>query len=117
MERYANPAKVQSNQDMPVPVARSTMSGFKLQQQNGLIEPGFKPKSAKQFIPDNFEYQDLRKLVQLVIHIERQEGTGLGIRIAGGKGSSPFKEDDDVNIELYLKLSEIAKYRKRNCKF
>lgn len=31
----------------------------------------------------------------MVIKINRQEGAGLGIRIAGGKGSNPYKEDDD----------------------
>ena len=48
------------------------------------------------YVPDNFEYDELRKAIQLVIQINRQEGTGLGLRIAGGKGSSPYKEDDDV---------------------
>jgi protein scribble len=54
-----------------------------------------KLKSALLYIPDNFKYDDLRKLIQLVIKINRQEGNGLGIRIAGGKGSNPYKEDDD----------------------
>ena len=54
-----------------------------------------KPKPATSYIPDNFKYDELRKLIQLVIKINRQEGAGLGIRIAGGKGSNPYKEDDD----------------------
>ncbi len=48
-------------------------------------------------MPENFEYDDLRKTIQLVIQVNRQEGTGLGLRIAGGKGSTaPFREDDEV---------------------
>jgi protein scribble len=54
-----------------------------------------KPKPASVYVPDNLEYDELRKLIQLVIQINRQEGAGLGIRIAGGKGSSPYKEDDE----------------------
>ena len=54
-----------------------------------------KPKPASVFVPEDLEYDELRKLIQLVIQINRQEGTGLGIRIAGGKGSSPYKEDDE----------------------
>ena len=49
-------------------------------------------------MPENFEYDELRKSIQLVIQVNRQEGTGLGLRIAGGKGSTPFREDDDVCI-------------------
>ncbi len=47
-------------------------------------------------MPANFKHDEVRKLIQLVIHINRQEGAGLGIRIAGGRGSNPYKEDDDV---------------------
>ncbi|CAF0721438.1 unnamed protein product [Brachionus calyciflorus] len=55
-----------------------------------------KPKPATQFIPDDLKYEELKKNVQLVIHINRSGNTGLGIRIAGGKGTAtPFKEDDD----------------------
>jgi len=55
----------------------------------------FKIQPALRFIPENLKYQELKKLIQLIIKIQRQEGTGLGIRIAGGKGSNPYKEDDD----------------------
>ena len=51
---------------------------------------------ATSFIPANLKYDELKKLVQLIIKINRQEGAGLGIRIAGGKGSNPYKEDDEV---------------------
>jgi hypothetical protein len=51
-------------------------------------------------VPENFEYDELRKSIQLVIQVNRQEGTGLGLRIAGGKGSTPFREDDDVCIRI-----------------
>jgi protein scribble len=54
-----------------------------------------KAKPAAIFVPDNFEYDEVRKEIQLVILINRQEGTGLGLRIAGGKGSSPYREDDE----------------------
>ena len=47
------------------------------------------------YIPANFRHEQVKKLVQLSIRIERQEGAGLGIRIAGGKGSNPYREDDD----------------------
>jgi protein scribble len=60
-----------------------------------LCQPKQKPKPATSYIPDNFKYDELRKLIQLVLKINRQEGAGLGIRIAGGKGSNPYKEDDD----------------------
>ena len=64
-------------------------------------------------MPENFEYDDLRKTIQLVIQVNRQEGTGLGLRIAGGKGSTtPFREDDEVcyinlifySFKIYLNL-------------
>jgi protein scribble len=79
----------------PVPAARTT-----LQNQSSLASASLskvKAKSASQFIPDNLNYDELRKLVQLVININRPDGNGagLGIRIAGGKGSNPYKEDDD----------------------
>lgn len=77
------PVQCASVTQPPVPIARTN------------LPTNQKPKSAAQYIPENFTYQELRKLVQLVIHVNRQEGTGLGIRIAGGKGSSPYKEDDD----------------------
>ena len=32
----------------------------------------------------------------MTIHIKREAGTGLGISIAGGKGSPPFKDNDEV---------------------
>jgi hypothetical protein len=34
----------------------------------------------------------------LKIHINRQPGQGLGISIAGGRGSTPFKGDDEVSV-------------------
>jgi hypothetical protein len=46
-------------------------------------------------MPENLHTDELRKLVQLIININRSEGAGLGIRIAGGKGSNPYKEGDD----------------------
>ena len=56
------------------------------------------------FIPVNLKYDELKKLVQLIIKINRQEGAGLGIRIAGGKGSNPYKEDDEVTYFLLSTL-------------
>ena len=47
------------------------------------------------FVPSNLKYDEIRKQIQLVIQINRQENAGLGVRIAGGKGSTPFKDDDD----------------------
>lgn len=52
-------------------------------------------KPATIFIPENLRYEELKALIQLIIKINRQEGAGLGIRIAGGKGSNPYKDDDD----------------------
>jgi len=54
-----------------------------------------KSKPASVYIPVNFKHDEIRKLIQLIIQINRQDGTGLGIRIAGGKGSNPYKEEDD----------------------
>lgn len=34
---------------------------------------------------------------EYTVHIHRQPGMGLGISIAGGKGSTPFKGEDEVN--------------------
>ena len=56
-------------------------------------------------MPENFEYDELRKSIQLVIQVNRQEGTGLGLRIAGGKGSTPFREDDDVCIRISISIT------------
>ena len=54
-----------------------------------------KPKPASIYAPSNFKHDEIRKFIQLIIQINRQEGAGLGIRIAGGKGSNPYKEDDE----------------------
>jgi len=72
----------------------NTMVGNTSQQ---LVDTGAanKIKPATSFIPANLKYDELKKLVQLIIKINRQEGAGLGIRIAGGKGSNPYKEDDE----------------------
>lgn len=37
---------------------------------------------------------------EFVIHILREPGQGLGISIAGGKGSTPVKGNDEVKHEL-----------------
>lgn len=42
----------------------------------------------------------VRQCEELIIHIKREAGTGLGISIAGGKGSPPFKDNDEVLIIL-----------------
>lgn len=52
-------------------------------------------KPATQYVPDELKYEELKKHVHLVMHVNRSENSGLGIRIAGGKGSTPFREDDD----------------------
>lgn len=51
-------------------------------------------------MPNNLKYDEVRKTIQLVININRQEGTGLGIRIAGGRGSNPYKDDDEVRLRI-----------------
>ena len=33
---------------------------------------------------------------EVVLHIVRPPGTGLGISIAGGAGSTPYRENDEV---------------------
>lgn len=39
---------------------------------------------------------------QMTVHIVRSPGTGLGISIAGGLGSHPFLDDDEVRwLVLY----------------
>lgn len=35
---------------------------------------------------------------EITITIHREPRQGLGISIAGGKGSSPYKEDDEVSL-------------------
>lgn len=35
---------------------------------------------------------------EYTVHIHRQPGMGLGISIAGGKGSTPFKGEDEVTL-------------------
>lgn len=35
---------------------------------------------------------------QMTIHVVRFPGTGLGISIAGGLGSHPFLDDDEVRL-------------------
>lgn len=72
LERYAQ------QQNVPAPMPRNQ-----------------KPKPASQHIPDDLKYEELKKSIHLVIHVNRLENSGLGIRIAGGKGSTPFREDDD----------------------
>lgn len=52
-------------------------------------------KPATQYVPNELKYEELKKHVHLVMHVNRSENSGLGIRIAGGKGSTPFREDDD----------------------
>ncbi|RNA11372.1 scribble -like protein, partial [Brachionus plicatilis] len=69
-ERYAN------TQTPPTPLPRSQ-------------------KPATQYVPDELKYEELKKQVHLVVHVNRSENSGLGIRIAGGKGSTPYREDDD----------------------
>lgn len=48
---------------------------------------------------------------EIVLRIVRPPGTGLGISIAGGVGSTPFRDNDEVNkhytsllIDLFLSL-------------
>jgi protein scribble len=56
----------------------------------------FFKQPASEYIPSDLKYDELRKFIQLLIRINRKEGTGLGIKIAGGKGSpTPYKDDDD----------------------
>lgn len=37
---------------------------------------------------------------EITINISRQPGQGLGISIAGGKGSTPFKGNDEVHLQV-----------------
>jgi protein scribble len=96
LERYQS-----SNQTSPKSVPISPTNGHQQENSpqltNGNSTQSFnKEKPASIYVPENFKYDDLRKQVQLVIHINREEGAGLGIRIAGGKGSlNPYKDDDD----------------------
>ncbi len=90
LERYSNPNYTNNVSTSVAGQALQTSSS--IQQQNYLKQ---KLKPATAFIPENFKYDQLRKLIQLVIKINRQDGAGLGIRIAGGKGSNPYKEDDE----------------------
>lgn len=50
----------------------------------------------------------------LTIHILREPGQGLGISIAGGKGSTPVKGDDEVSFQgnsvQYHVLNQIKFY-------
>jgi len=39
---------------------------------------------------------------EITVNIHRQPGMGLGISIAGGKGSTPFKGVDEVGLELFV---------------
>lgn len=38
---------------------------------------------------------------EMTIHIAREPGQGLGISIAGGKGSTPVKGDDEVSTLVF----------------
>ena len=39
---------------------------------------------------------------EVVIRIVRHQGTGLGISIAGGRGSTPYKKSDEVFWLIFL---------------
>lgn len=88
----------------PVPAARTTVSINPVLNNSNTSNTStlskVKAKPAIQFIPENFQYDEMRKYIQLVINVNRSSGEnaagGLGIRIAGGKGSNnPYKEDDE----------------------
>ena len=47
---------------------------------------------------DLFLFQDDQEIIEeeYTIEIHREPGQGLGISIAGGKGSTPYKGEDEV---------------------
>ena len=47
---------------------------------------------------DWFSFQDDQEIIEeeYTIEIHREPGQGLGISIAGGKGSTPYKGEDEV---------------------
>ena len=57
---------------------------------SSLISNSLRESDEKDAVPDKDE---------LVIHIVRQPGTGLGMSIAGGIGSTPYKNNDRVRTE------------------
>ena len=86
LERYISPSSTNS----------STRNPASPKAVNGTHDISVaKSKPASSYIPANLQHEELKKLIQLIIKIDRQEGAGLGIRIAGGKGSNPYKDDDD----------------------
>lgn len=54
--------------------------------------------------PDDFastnEFEVIEEIHDLVIN--RQSGQGLGVSIAGGKGSPPYKGTDEVMLHIYV---------------
>lgn len=72
----------------PVPAARTTVSG---PSTDGVLISG------AELSTNELEKNDpIRKHIQLVIGLTVGATGGLGIRIAGGKGSAnPYREDDD----------------------
>lgn len=57
--------------------------------------------------PESFSLSPAAPLMEMVekekeIVICRQPGEGLGISIAGGKGSTPYKGDDEVRNEISI---------------
>lgn len=45
---------------------------------------------------------------EVSLHVSRAVGQGLGISIAGGKGSTPYKGNDEVScIDVLFNLSSI----------
>lgn len=90
LERYTNASSSPDNS----PTNHNAQLGGK-HASAAAAAAASKPKPASVYVPPNFHHDELRKQVQLVIIINRPEGAGLGIRIAGGKGSNPYKDDDE----------------------
>ena len=68
--------------------------------------------STTQHVPMEISEEEL----QLQIH--REPGMGLGISIAGGKGSTPYRGDDEVGRypRMPTHLLEILQIHKRLCR-
>jgi C-terminal processing protease CtpA/Prc len=85
----------------PVPAARTLAttptSSVAAQQQHPQQQQQQLQPSATQYMPaDISRYDPIRKHVQLVVGLSVGASGGLGIRIAGGKGSAnPYRDDDD----------------------
>lgn len=49
---------------------------------------------------------------EITIRIVREAGMGLGISIAGGKGSTPYRGEDEVRAPYYGKPDEVSPFLK-----